>query len=81
MYKDSQNQINSLRSKISTIESSFLDKASKDALNSLASTIDDLKSNTNSICNTVSKLKSKRWHLEWNTPEQNIQILFLFFLG
>ena len=66
MYKDSQNQINSLRSKISTIESSFLDKASKDALNSLASTIDDLKSNTNSICNTVSKFKSKRWHLEWN---------------
>ena len=66
MYKDSQNQIDSLRSKISTIESSFLDKASKDALNSLASTIDDLKSNTNSICNTVSKLKSKRWHLEWN---------------
>ena len=63
MYKDSQNQINSLRSKISTLESSFLDKASKDALNSLASTIDDLKSNTNSICNTVSKLKSKKWNL------------------
>ena len=67
MYKDSQNQISSLRSKISTLESSFLDKASKDALNSLASTIDDLKSNTNSICNTVSKLKFKKWDMEWNS--------------